>query len=163
MDTALPQKFPFILDRNLAKANCTENRVCTACDKVVLAQGINFWISFYFLQKLDLSVFADLEKFQPWYLRSELGSHETYSFMDGLSWLMKFALNENKWVFMILMRSTCVFQFCSKAWMSFCSRKFLSGVARGGLHLFAMWRSIKAQKSLLRFEILPKTYLLLGW
>ena len=24
MDTALPQKFPFILDRNLAKANCTE-------------------------------------------------------------------------------------------------------------------------------------------
>ena len=27
MDTALPQKFPFILDRNLAKANCTENRV----------------------------------------------------------------------------------------------------------------------------------------
>ena len=26
MDTALPQKFPFILDRNLAKANCTENR-----------------------------------------------------------------------------------------------------------------------------------------
>ena len=23
MDTALPQKFPFILDRNLAKANCT--------------------------------------------------------------------------------------------------------------------------------------------
>ena len=28
MDTALPQKFPFILDRNLAKANCTENRIC---------------------------------------------------------------------------------------------------------------------------------------
>ena len=37
MDTALPQKFPFILDRNLAKANCTEDRVCTSCDKVVLA------------------------------------------------------------------------------------------------------------------------------
>ena len=36
MDTALPQKFPFILDRNLAKANCTENRVCTSCDTVVL-------------------------------------------------------------------------------------------------------------------------------
>ena len=35
MDTALPQKFPFILDRNLAKANCTENRVCTSCDIVV--------------------------------------------------------------------------------------------------------------------------------
>ena len=38
MDTALPQKFPFILDRNLAKANCTTgNRVCTSCDTVVLA------------------------------------------------------------------------------------------------------------------------------
>ena len=36
MDTALPQKFPFILDSNLAKANCTENHVCTSCDKVVL-------------------------------------------------------------------------------------------------------------------------------
>ena len=36
MDTALPQKFPFILDRNLAEANCTENRVCTSCDTVVL-------------------------------------------------------------------------------------------------------------------------------
>ena len=34
MDTALPQKFPYILDRNLAKANCTENRVCTSCDTV---------------------------------------------------------------------------------------------------------------------------------
>ena len=36
MNTALPQKFPFILDRNLVKANCTENRVCTSCDTVVL-------------------------------------------------------------------------------------------------------------------------------
>ena len=35
MDTALPQKFPFILDRNLAKANCTGNRVCTSYDIVV--------------------------------------------------------------------------------------------------------------------------------
>ena len=37
MDTALPQKFPFILDRNLAKANSTENRVCPSCDTVGLA------------------------------------------------------------------------------------------------------------------------------
>ena len=36
MDTALRQKFPFILDGNLAKANCTGNRVCTSCDTVVL-------------------------------------------------------------------------------------------------------------------------------
>ena len=40
MDTALTQKFPFILDRNLAKANCTENHVCTSCDKVVLENNI---------------------------------------------------------------------------------------------------------------------------
>ena len=37
MDTALPEKSPFVLDRNLAKANCTGNRVCTSCDTVVLA------------------------------------------------------------------------------------------------------------------------------
>ena len=36
MDTALTQKFPFILDRNLAKANCTGNRICTSYDTVVL-------------------------------------------------------------------------------------------------------------------------------
>ena len=42
MDTALPQKFPFILDRNLVKANCTENRVCTSCDIVVLGCDLNF-------------------------------------------------------------------------------------------------------------------------
>ena len=41
MDTALPQKFPFILDRNLAKANCTGNRVCTSCDTVVLDGDLN--------------------------------------------------------------------------------------------------------------------------
>ena len=39
MDTALAQKFPFVLDRNLAKANCTGNHVCTSCDKIVLARG----------------------------------------------------------------------------------------------------------------------------
>ena len=36
MDTELRQKIPFILDRNLAKANCRRNRVCTSCDIVVL-------------------------------------------------------------------------------------------------------------------------------
>ena len=44
MDTALPQKFPFILGRNLAKANCThkKNQVCTSCDIVVLGRYIYF-------------------------------------------------------------------------------------------------------------------------
>ena len=41
MDTTLAQKFPFILDRNLAKANCTGNQVCTSCDTVVLGYEIN--------------------------------------------------------------------------------------------------------------------------
>ena len=36
MDTAITQKFPFILNRNLAKGNGTENHVCTYCDIVVL-------------------------------------------------------------------------------------------------------------------------------
>ena len=40
MDTAVPQKFPYILDRNLAKANCTENQVCTSCDIVVVDYNI---------------------------------------------------------------------------------------------------------------------------
>ena len=48
MDTALPQKFPFILDRNLAKANCTENRVCTSCDTVVL--GYHKKIAYFDMQ-----------------------------------------------------------------------------------------------------------------
>ena len=43
MDAALTQKFPFILDRNLAKANCTENRVCTSCDTEVLGSYIAMW------------------------------------------------------------------------------------------------------------------------
>ena len=41
------------------------------------SQGINFQILFDFFQKSDLSVFVELEKFQPWYLRSELWSHKT--------------------------------------------------------------------------------------
>ena len=49
MDTALPKKFPFILDRNLAKANCTENQICTSCDIVVLAS--NKSCSFHWLAK----------------------------------------------------------------------------------------------------------------
>ena len=34
MDTAHPQNFSFILDRNLAKASCTGNQICTPCDTV---------------------------------------------------------------------------------------------------------------------------------
>ena len=41
---------------------------------------------FFFLEKPDFSVFVDLEKFQPRYLRSELWSHKTSSFMHELSW-----------------------------------------------------------------------------
>ena len=48
MDTALPQKFPFILDRNLAKANCTGNHVCTSCDNVVLGNYIYLRLMYLF-------------------------------------------------------------------------------------------------------------------
>ena len=49
MDTALPQKFPFMLDRNLAKANCTENHVCTSCDTVVLDGSVHGDLKSYLL------------------------------------------------------------------------------------------------------------------
>ena len=39
MILALYLKFPFILDKNLAKANCRENHVCTSCDTVVLVSS----------------------------------------------------------------------------------------------------------------------------
>ena len=52
MDTALPQKIPFILDRNLAKANGTENHVCTSCDKGVLG-----------LTRCSVSVWNDVQFF----------------------------------------------------------------------------------------------------
>ena len=54
MDTALTQKFPFILDRNLAKANCAENKVCTSCDIVVLVEKIKKVLVIYRHQKQTL-------------------------------------------------------------------------------------------------------------
>ena len=50
MDTAFTQKFPFILDRNLAKANCTGNQVCTSCDTVVHTVS-NFVTEFFSFKK----------------------------------------------------------------------------------------------------------------
>ena len=61
MDTALPQKFPFILDRNLAKANCTGIRVCTSCDTVVLAIGIKIFKHFSVAQFLyDMAIYLHI-------------------------------------------------------------------------------------------------------
>ena len=54
MDTALPQKCPFILDRNLAKANCTGNRVCTSCDIEVLRFEIKI--------NLEVNLFPTIKK-----------------------------------------------------------------------------------------------------
>ena len=42
MILALYWKFPFILDRNLAEANCTGNQVCTSCDTAVLVLEVNY-------------------------------------------------------------------------------------------------------------------------
>ena len=39
-DTGSGLKIPFILNRNLLKANCTEDCVCTSCDTVVLGNDI---------------------------------------------------------------------------------------------------------------------------
>ena len=61
MDTALPQKFPFILYRKLANANCTGNRVCTSCDIVVLVFSSHKLLRSIYIYKvnpLGLSTFA---------------------------------------------------------------------------------------------------------
>ena len=50
MDTTLTQKFPFILDRNLAKAKCTGNHVCTSCDKAVLGESLSFSCRYHRIQ-----------------------------------------------------------------------------------------------------------------
>ena len=56
MDTALPQKFPFILDRNLAKANCTENYICSSCDIIIILfkNYYYYYISVLFPGDLDM-------------------------------------------------------------------------------------------------------------
>ena len=64
MDTALPQKFPFILDRNLAKANCTGNHVCTSCDKVVLGQNPKF-----FQENSNARILIKLQRFMYQWIR----------------------------------------------------------------------------------------------
>ena len=55
MDTALPQIIPFILDRNLAKANCTGNHVCTSCDTVVLDYTDLYYIRYAQYRKASYS------------------------------------------------------------------------------------------------------------
>ena len=50
MDTALTHEFPFILDRNLAKANSTGNRVCKSCDIEVLVSDIIVIPEFFAMQ-----------------------------------------------------------------------------------------------------------------
>ena len=46
MDTALTQKFPIILDRNLVNAQKITFGFCTSCDKVVLGLANNKLIFF---------------------------------------------------------------------------------------------------------------------
>ena len=48
----------------------------------------------FFFQKLDLSVFVDLEKFQPWFIGSELWSTKTSLFMHGLSWNLLYMMKQ---------------------------------------------------------------------
>ena len=58
MDTDLPQKCLFILDMNLAKANCTEDRVCTSCDTVVLDRHLNRKKEGFHRHSQSVSLFA---------------------------------------------------------------------------------------------------------
>ena len=51
MILALYEKFPFILDRNLAK----ENQVCTSCDTVVFE--INIFLSIFVLILIFLKLY----------------------------------------------------------------------------------------------------------
>ena len=67
MDTALTHKFPFILDRNLAKANCTGNRVCTSCDivaspcqRVIFDHVLKITWNFLPVSHTSLDLFYDL-------------------------------------------------------------------------------------------------------
>ena len=68
MDTAFPQKFPFILDRNLAMANCTEDHVCTSCDKVVLGVYLKYYsgsflVLFHLLLLYSVVCFLSVNRF----------------------------------------------------------------------------------------------------
>ena len=86
MDTALPQNFFFILDRNLAKANCTGNRVCTFCDTVILS-----------VQLFTSWEFCPLLRFFKYYcneqgisgIRREIQSFEGYSLLKNVQGLKK--------------------------------------------------------------------------
>ena len=66
MDMVLPQKFLFILDTNLAKANCTENLVSTSCDTVFFGFGllllncVNFVLQF--LRNMKLLLFQNISE-----------------------------------------------------------------------------------------------------
>ena len=48
------QKFPFILERNLAKANCTGNWVCTSCDTVILDRILTIILQDFFLSYIRM-------------------------------------------------------------------------------------------------------------
>ena len=65
VDTAPSQKIPFILDRNLAKANCRENQVCTSCDTVVLGlyimyimQNMEIWTHWYLYVYIIIYIYS---------------------------------------------------------------------------------------------------------
>ena len=54
---ALYLKFPFILDRNSAKANGTENHVCASCDIVILG------IKYFTITMLDIKTVFSISVF----------------------------------------------------------------------------------------------------
>ena len=61
MDTAFTQKVPFILDRNLAKAKCTGNHVCTSYDRVVIVLNLYHRIATGFYTVIQTNTTERLE------------------------------------------------------------------------------------------------------
>ena len=101
------------------------------------SQEINFWISFYFFQKLDHSLFEDLEIFSPDSVRVNFEVLKLLHLcMDCHKICFKWY---SKGVFMILRRVIFEYNFCSYIQKNqTCSRSFPRFVASGGLHLFGL-------------------------
>ena len=97
MDTALPQKFLFFLDRNLAKAKCTENHVCTSCDKVVLGLNISSMDTNLIFEKVSHTpschitsqIFIICFPFNPQFRTNILYDHHSFFRFSGNIFLLR--------------------------------------------------------------------------
>ena len=140
MDTALPQKFSFILDRNLAKANCTGNRVCTSCDIVVL--GYNIFLHLYTSNSLDsykhfawlqFTWFTSYHNVLFWIFQNLF----IRFFAQIVSCILQFVSCILQFVYCILQFVSCILQFvsCILQFVS-CILQFVSCIATTSINVF---------------------------